>query len=155
MKGPYIRTSARVMAILQLCLAFSTFLWIISGPFWGEYVGNKALVLLFQKVMGNREIPGRPQRDWARFQQLSEGRRVEIERAYGNLEEQMSRSFGNKCRDALAPRCVSYVVFCDLALDADMADPFLFFANYVVEAQGRGHSSGLADSGSNLRIRDR
>lgn len=100
MSTPFIRTSARVMAILQLCVAFSTLLWIMSGPFLGEYVRNKSSILLFQAVMGNPDVSGRPERDGQRFLQLSEQRRAGIERAFANLEEHMLRSFSSKCRDA-------------------------------------------------------
>ncbi len=99
--SPFIRTSARVMAILQLCVAFSTFLWIVSGPFLGEYVRSKSSALLFQAVMGNQEVPGRSARNWERYQQFSEHRRTGIERAYANLEEHMQRSFTSKCREVL------------------------------------------------------
>lgn len=50
--GTFIATPARIAAIIQLCLAFSLSLWIISKPFMGDLFVIKSERLLSQELLG-------------------------------------------------------------------------------------------------------
>ena len=43
----------RLMAIVQLCLAFSLLLWHVMQPFMGEYFALRSQMLLYEYVMGS------------------------------------------------------------------------------------------------------
>lgn len=50
--GTFIPTPARVMAILQLCIAFTVIISSMGYPFMGELFANKSRLLLYHTVMG-------------------------------------------------------------------------------------------------------
>ncbi len=54
--GTFIPTKARVLAILQLCLAFTAIVWSAGLPFMGELFDLKSQGFLYQTVMGNEEL---------------------------------------------------------------------------------------------------
>jgi hypothetical protein len=54
--GTFIPFPQRLMAILQLCLAFSLILWSLSQPFMGEYFTIRSRLLLYDYVMGSSDI---------------------------------------------------------------------------------------------------
>jgi hypothetical protein len=69
-EGNYIAFPARVASILQLCLAFTTLIWITSSPFVNEYFSIHADILLYQTVTGEH---GGPNADY--FKALPEDKR--------------------------------------------------------------------------------
>ena len=50
--GTFIPTPQRVLAIIQLCLAFSLFLWYGMQPFTGEYFKLKSRIILYEYITG-------------------------------------------------------------------------------------------------------
>lgn len=51
--GTFIPTPARVMAILQLCLAFTCVLWYLGYPFMGEHFEKKSKMIVYERVMND------------------------------------------------------------------------------------------------------
>lgn len=93
----------RVLAIVQLCLAFSLTLWVLAGPFTGDYFATRSSLLYFQMVTGH----GHPSlsadaltRHAVRFSQLDPTRQQTILNAYRQLEKQIERSFLQKIGEA-------------------------------------------------------
>jgi hypothetical protein len=54
--GTFIPTSQRLMAIGQLCLAFSLMMWVMIQPYMGEYFALRSRMLLYEYAMGTSEI---------------------------------------------------------------------------------------------------
>ena len=50
--GTFIPTPQRLMAIAQLCIAFSLLLWYAMQPFMGEYFDLRSRMLLYEYAMG-------------------------------------------------------------------------------------------------------
>lgn len=55
-ESAFIPKPARIMAILQLCLAFTIICWLGSWPFMGEMLEHKRELFLFQTVMGGGDL---------------------------------------------------------------------------------------------------
>lgn len=94
----FIPFPARVVAILQLCLAFSLLLWQASQPFMGDLFRIKSQMLMYQDVMGigdeNHKI--RLERNAEHFAALPDNlKRILVEK-YDFLQEQLSHSFRQK-----------------------------------------------------------
>lgn len=106
--GTFIPTPARVMAIIQLCLAFSLIAWIASQPFMGDLFAIKSKMLLYENVMGSRTLSNtatgkdaeilkaKLKRNSERFSQLPEEQREKILTNYIALEDQTRVSFWDK-----------------------------------------------------------
>lgn len=58
-QNAFIATPARVMAILNLCLTFTLFIWVLFWPFLGEMLNQKRQLFLFQSVIGEGELVAR------------------------------------------------------------------------------------------------
>lgn len=54
-EGTFIPTKPRVMAILQLCLAFTAILFALSKPFMAEHFTIKSHLLVYDYVMGRAD----------------------------------------------------------------------------------------------------
>lgn len=61
--GTFIPMPQRLMAIAQLCIAFSLLLWHATQPFMGEYFALRSRMLLYEYAMGTstflKSQPGR------------------------------------------------------------------------------------------------
>lgn len=102
-EGTFIPTPARVCAILQLCLAFSAFLWVASEPFVGEIFAVKSQLLYYQDAMGipsrsasSKESEERLHRNGERFAALPEATQGKLQKGYDTLQEMLQRSFFDK-----------------------------------------------------------
>lgn len=93
--GTFIPTPARVMAILQLCIAFTLILWNASAPFMEDLFNIKSKMVVFHYVMGMTQ----PENSH-RFNQLPAPIVDKITRDYKELQEQLSRSFFEKIESA-------------------------------------------------------
>lgn len=82
--GTFIPTPARVMAILQLCLAFTCLIWVMGYPFMGEHFEVKKKKLLYERVMKDE-----------RFQNLPLDERNGILRGYEELGRKGGSFLGN------------------------------------------------------------
>lgn len=98
--GTFIPTPARIMAILQLCIAFSMFLWIVSQPFMGDLFTIKSQMLFYETVMGKKELPtaGQMQRNAERFMALPATAKDQIETGYNSLKKEMQKPFLKKLK---------------------------------------------------------
>lgn len=59
--GTFIPTPARLMAIAQLCLAFTAIFWTLGYPFMGRHFELKSKLVVFEHVISspffNKEVP--------------------------------------------------------------------------------------------------
>ncbi len=96
--GTFIPTSARIMAILQMCIAFSMFLWIVSQPFMGDLFTIKSQLIFYETVMGKKELPaaGQMQRNAERFMELPASAKNQLEAGYSSLKKEMQKPFLKK-----------------------------------------------------------
>jgi hypothetical protein len=101
--GTFIPTPARVIAIIQLCLAFSLLFWQASQPFMGDLFRIKSHMLIYQDVMGlsklaetTQEDQERLERNVQRFKALPEGLKHSIEEQYDSLQNQLNDTFKQK-----------------------------------------------------------
>lgn len=106
--GTFIPTPQRLLAILQLCLAFSLLLWYMTQPFMGEYFALRSRMLLYEYVMGTSDIlrsrPGQEaklERQAQRFQQLPESERFFIKKDYQKLQNYAQRPMLQKIGDGM------------------------------------------------------
>ncbi len=95
-QGTFIPTRARVMAILQLCLAFTVLIWQASTPFMGELFDLKSKLLVYQYVMGTKNSSYSEL-----FAHLPEKKKNEIFRNYQNLQLHYERPLTAKLLSSL------------------------------------------------------
>ena len=102
-EGTFIPMPARVCAILQLCLAFSAFLWVASEPFVGEIFAVKSHLLYYQDVMGvsshvnmDDEKRSRLERNEQRFARLPVEEQKVLKGDYDDLQGLLQRTFLDK-----------------------------------------------------------
>lgn len=102
-EGTFIPMPARVCAILQLCLGFSAFLWVVSEPFVGEIFTVKSHLLYYQDVMGIPASAGvaesqreRLARNSERFAALPESRQNHLQAERDVYQAMLQRSFIEK-----------------------------------------------------------
>jgi hypothetical protein len=98
--GTFIPTPARVVAILQLCMALTMFLWIVSQPFMGDLFTIKSQLLFYETVMGKKELPtaGQMQRNAERFAALPASTKKQLETGYNSLMKEMQKPFLKKLK---------------------------------------------------------
>lgn len=110
--GTFISTPKRVLAILQLCIAFTLLIAIISYPFIGELFEQKSETLLYHNVMGNPllsekighsnpEYTERLKRNAVRFENLPEEQRKSMIQHYDALQVKSEKPFLTKCWQSL------------------------------------------------------
>ncbi len=107
-------TSTRVMAILQLCLAFCLLMWVLAGPFMAEYFSYRSSLLLYEAVMGRdatKATNDKDLRNAERFAALPQHRRLRVARAYDNLEASGEKTFAAKSIEALEAIFVDLPMF--------------------------------------------
>lgn len=94
--GTFISTPARVMAILQLCLAFSLMAWQAGYPFMGELFDIKSKLLVYDYVMGAKDPA------FAKlFAELPESKKNEVLSSYQDLKAHLGRPFFDKALDSI------------------------------------------------------
>ncbi len=111
--GTFIPKPARVMAILQLCMAFTLLFGAAGYPFMGELFAHKSETLLYHVVMGNdlaagkaddqrsREFRGRLERNAQRFAALADSQKAQLIRSYDLLQAKANSSFLEKLQRSL------------------------------------------------------
>lgn len=106
--GTFIPTPQRLLAILQLCIAFPLLLWYMTQPFMGEHFSLRSRMLLYEYVMGTSDIlrsrPGQEaklERQAQRFQQLPESERLFIKKDYQKLQNYAKRPILQKIEDGM------------------------------------------------------
>lgn len=105
--GTFIPTPARVMVIIQLSLAFSTLLWLVSQPFLGDLFRIKSQMLIYQDVMGislseERIVEqNRLKRNAEKYANLPSVNKELIQKKYKALQEKLSLSASEKLENLL------------------------------------------------------
>lgn len=101
--GTFIPAPARVVAILQLCVAFTLILGALSYPFMGLLFEHKSRLLLYRTVMGdeglaigNPEIRERLQANREHFSLLGEEERDSVIAHYNALQASDQTTFFQK-----------------------------------------------------------
>lgn len=109
--GTFIPTPQRVVAILQLCLAFTVIIASCCYPFLGELFAHKSNTLLYENVMGNSVLADKLgkhapayrellKRNSERFIALPESQRNPIIQQYDQLQAKSDKTFLSKIRDS-------------------------------------------------------
>ncbi len=103
MSSQVLSTSAKVAAILQLCLVFSVILWVMVGPFMGSYFTTKSSQLLYKAVIGAPAPEGniKEARASELFAALPEKQRERIALGYQQVQQQTEKTFLGKSADAI------------------------------------------------------
>lgn len=106
--GTFIPTSQRIMAIIQLCLAFSLLLWYMMQPFMGEYFALRSRMLLYEYTMGTSEIlkartgeDVKMIRQTQRFNQLANEEQQLLKNDYKQLQDYAKRPTLKKIEDGM------------------------------------------------------
>jgi hypothetical protein len=104
--GTFIPTPQRMMAIGQLCIAFSLLLWYAVQPFMGEYFTLRSRMLLYEYVMGTSDFlktrsghEEKLERQAGRFKQLPEEEKAVLHKDYQQLQEYAKRPIFRKILD--------------------------------------------------------
>jgi len=100
----FIPTPARILVIIQLCLAFSLLLWQASLPFMGDLYRVRSQMLLYQDVMGiipsHQEATSNQlehaERNAQHFKKLPRSLKTSILQGYEQLEKQLNYTFSQK-----------------------------------------------------------
>lgn len=105
--GTFIPFPQRILAIIQLCLAFSLILWYAAQPFLGEYFNLKSNILLYEYVLGTSNIlksasqKEKLKRNTDRFTSLPEEKKALIQNDYAKLYTYSTRPLLTKLLDGL------------------------------------------------------
>lgn len=105
--GTFIPTPQRLLAIIQLCLAFSLILWYAAQPFMGEYFALKSRMLMYEYIMGtstllkSEEQQDKLKRNQERFLSLPSSERKLVDEGYQYLYHYSTRPLTNKLMDGL------------------------------------------------------
>ncbi len=102
--GTFIPFPQRLVAIIQLCLAFSLMIWYMTQPFMGEYFNLRSRMLLYEYVMGTSDalktqVAQETQK--GRFEKLSEDERLFVLQDYQSLQKYAARPFIQKIEDGM------------------------------------------------------
>lgn len=103
--GIFIPTPARIVAIIQLCLALCLLLWQLSQPFMGDLFRVKSQLLIYKETMGlvshvntNQEDQALLARNAKRFEKLDAYVQRQIRKDYDRVEDRLSQNFGQKLK---------------------------------------------------------
>lgn len=105
--GTFIPTPQRILAIIQLCLAFSLLLWYATQPFMGEYFNLKSRLLIYEYVMGTSDLlktsdqKDKLKKNVERFALLDEKDQDIIRDRYQSLQDYSTRPTLLKIKDGI------------------------------------------------------
>lgn len=105
--GTFISTPKRLCAIIQLCLAFSLFLWYASQPFMSEHFALRSRMLLYEYAMGTSDLlrssdqKEKLEHHKERFRRLPETEQAKILQDYHFIQQKASRSVWTKIGQGL------------------------------------------------------
>lgn len=111
--GTFIAMPKRIVAILQLCFAFTAICAAMSAPFLGELFTHKSQMLLYQNVMGSSVLAeklgvsneGHFQRNATRFVALPEAQRLQIIHDHDALQTKAEKPFLDKFGESFRILC--------------------------------------------------
>lgn len=96
--GTFLPTSQRVLAIVQLCIAFTLIMWYVGQPFMGEYFRLRSRLILYEYVLGTSD-KGKLADNSERFEILPFQLKQIIINDHRNLHDYAKRSFLSKIND--------------------------------------------------------
>lgn len=133
--GTFIEPKARIAAILQLCFAFSIFLWIASQPFMGDLFAIKSEMMLIETVFGTRphlptDSEGLLKRNGKRFKHLLPDEKSLIQNHYEHLQKLSATPFKEKLKASLLLLTINTAPFVLAALFLSIAIPLLLLLKY-------------------------
>lgn len=106
--GTFIPAPQRLIAIGQLCMAFSLLLWYVVQPFMGEYFNLRSRMLLYEYVMGTSDLLKKKngqeeklERQAERFQLLPEDQKKILIEDYQQIQGYAKRPTFQKILDGL------------------------------------------------------
>lgn len=105
--GTFLPTSQRVLAITQLCIAFSLILWYVFQPFMGEYFNLRSRMVVYEYAMGTSDTvkkkgeEGKMQKNAKRFANLPQAEKVKLLNDYQQLQNFAQRPVYVKIWDGL------------------------------------------------------
>lgn len=100
----FLPTPLRILAILQLCLAFTAICLYAGHPFMGALFTQKSHTLLFENVMGTLAHPSSEEHQLfnrQHFEKLPEHERQHIISSYRQVQSMENQSFLEKCKDSI------------------------------------------------------
>lgn len=97
-----LRTSTKIVVILQLCLVFSVLMWTLAGPFSAEYFATQSSRLMHKAVMGDINGDAKQERLAELFGQLPEEQQAEILDSYQKLQGRADKGFWVRTGEAIA-----------------------------------------------------
>jgi len=95
-EGTFIPTFPRILSIIQLCLAFTAFLFAAGSPFLTHHFDIKSKILLYDYVLGNTLPTTR-----AYFNELDHNQKERVMAGYAELNKAASSSFFKKLEESL------------------------------------------------------
>lgn len=95
-EGTFIPTFPRILSIIQLCLAFTAFLFAAGSPFLTHHFDIKSKILLYDYVLGNTIHTTK-----AHFNELDEHQKNRVMAGYEELNKAASTSFFKKLEQSL------------------------------------------------------
>jgi len=98
----------RFLVIIQLCFAFSLFLWFLVQPFMGEYFSLRSRMLFYEYVMGTSDLlkkqedqKNKLENNKMRFTKLPEFEKERIAQNYQILQDYAQRPASVKTLDGI------------------------------------------------------
>lgn len=105
--GTFIPTKQRMMAIAQLCIAFSLLVWYMVQPFMGEYFSLRSRMLIYEYTFGTSDLLKKEggekklERQAERFNQLPDQQKAILLKDYQQLQDYGNRPVYQKILDGL------------------------------------------------------
>lgn len=101
--GTFLPTPLRILAIIQLCIAFTTISLYASYPFMGALFTQRSQLSLFENVMGTLPEVSFEQANYNRehFGKLSSSEQAKILESYHQIQANGNLSFLDKCKDSM------------------------------------------------------
>lgn len=104
-QGTFIPGPARIVCIIQLCLAFSLIFWQASQPFMGDLFRTKSTMLLYEDVMGINKHQSdliKLENNKARFNNLPSSLKEKLLNQYLLIEKELHTSFKSKLKEVFS-----------------------------------------------------
>ncbi len=95
-EGTFIPKFPRILSIIQLCLAFTAFLFAAGSPFLTHHFDIKSKILLYDYVLGKTDPTSK-----AHFNELDEYQKDRLIAGYEELNKEASSSFFKKVEQSL------------------------------------------------------
>lgn len=98
--GTFLPTPQRVLAIMQLCTAFTLIMWYVGQPFMGEYFRLHSRMIVYEYVLGTSG-KGKMVNNGERFTELPKDKQEMILHDYKKIQNYAQRSIFSKIVDGV------------------------------------------------------